>query len=182
MSRPEAPAFVAVGRIARAHGVRGEVAVLPLSQIPSRFEPGSRLFLSEALDRPVTVAATRRHRQRLLVSFEEVADRTAAERLAGGYLFVPVDEVPDPPEGEFWDHQLVGSTVLTESGRELGAVTEVVHGPANDWWVAGQGGTETMVPALKDVVASVDLAGRRIVVRDVPGITAPEDEAGGGSR
>jgi 16S rRNA processing protein RimM len=167
---------VAVGRITRAHGVKGEVAVLPLSQVPSRFEPGSRLFLDEGRERAVTVAASRAHQQRLLVSFREVPDRTAAEALNGTYLFVPVEEVPAPPEGEFWAHELIGCSVWTESGRALGEVREVVHGPANDWWVAAGDGGETMIPALRDVVRSVDVAQRHIVVADVPGITAPEEE------
>jgi len=54
-------------------------------------------------------------------------------------------------------------------------VREIVAGPANDWWVVGADGEETMVPALRDIVVSVDVDARRVVVRDVPGLTAPEE-------
>jgi 16S rRNA processing protein RimM len=167
------PQWVAVGRITRAHGVKGEVSVLVLSQVPERFEPGSRLFLDESDARPLTVFAVRPHRQRLLVQFEGVGDRNRAEALQGSYLFVPAASAPTLPEGEFWTHDLIGCEVVTEGGRSLGRIREVIHTPANDVWAAQGDGGEVLVPALKDVVEAVDLQGRRVVVRDVPGLTAP---------
>jgi 16S rRNA processing protein RimM len=170
--------FVAVGRITRAHGVKGEVAVLPLSQVEERFEPGSRL-LAGPEHRPLTVAEVRPDRSRLLVTFEELRDRTAAEAVAGAYLFVPAAAVPEPPEGEYWPHQLVGCSVVTDQGDRLGEITEVVRGPANDIWVAsGDDGREVLIPALKDVVVSVDVTTGRVEVKPIPGITIPEEEGG----
>jgi 16S rRNA processing protein RimM len=167
------PAWVAVGRITRAHGVKGEVAVLVLSQVAERFEPGSRLFLSEGEDRPVTVGAVRPHRQRLLVQFEEVEDRDAAEALQGAYLFVPAGAAPQLPDGEFWTHDLIGCEVVTTEGRSLGSIREVIHTPANDVWAAEGDGGEILVPALKDVVEEVDVKARRVVVRAISGLTVP---------
>lgn len=166
--------WVAVGRIGRAHGVRGEVAVLVLSQVAERFEPGSRLFLDETEDRPVTVSAARPHRHRLLVRFEEFADRDHAEALQGSYLFVPASSAPDLPDGEFWPHDLIGSEMVTVTGKPLGRIEEVIHTPANDVWVARGPEGEVLVPALNEVIQTVDLGGRRVVVREVPGLTAPE--------
>ena len=172
-SEPGGVRWVAVGRVTRAHGVKGEVAILPLSEVESRFQPGSRVFLGESSGRPLVVRAARLHRQRLLVSYEGVVDRTAAEGLVGEYVFVPVDEVPALEDGGFWPHQLVGCDVVTQDGRELGRVSEVMHTQANDVWAADGPAGEVLIPALKDIVVSVDLAGRRIVVREVPGLTAP---------
>jgi 16S rRNA processing protein RimM len=160
--------------VTRAHGIKGEVSVLVLTEIPDRFEPGSTLRTEDG--RELVVESSRGHRQRMLVAFEGIADRTAAETLHGAYLFVDEAEVPPPPEGSWWPHQLVGCEVVTESGRSLGQVREVVPGIANDLWVAGTPEEEVLLPALKDVVASVDVDGRRVVVRDVPGLTAPETE------
>jgi 16S rRNA processing protein RimM len=164
--------WIAVGRITRAHGVRGETAVLPLSQVESRFAPGSTLFVDEG-ERALTVAGSRPHRSRLLVSFEEIHDRDQAEAIRGRYLFVPASTAPALPEGEYWTHELIGSTVVTTEGRAIGSVREVIHTPANDVWVTQGDQGEVMIPALKDVVESVDVAGRRIVVRDVEGLTRP---------
>lgn len=162
-----------MGRITRAHGVKGEVAVLVLSQVAERFEPGARLFLDEGASEAVTVAATRPHRQRLLVQFEEVGDRDRAESLQGSYLFVPADAAPPLSEGEFWTHDLIGCEVLTVAGRSLGLIREVLHTPANDVWAAHGEDGEVLIPALKDVVESVDVAGRKVVVREIEGLTTP---------
>jgi 16S rRNA processing protein RimM len=167
------PRWVAVGRITRTHGVKGEVAVLPLSDVGSRFEAGSTLFLEEREDRPLTVMASRPHQQRLLVAFRGVQDRTSAEALRGRYLFVPASSAPHLPEGEYWAHDLVGCDVLTEDGRSLGRIREILHTQANDVWVAEGAAREVLIPALKDVVREVDVAGRRVVVREIPGLTSP---------
>jgi 16S rRNA processing protein RimM len=165
------PRWVAVGRITRTHGVKGEVAVLPLSDVGSRFEAGSTLFLEEREDRPLTVMASRPHQHRLLVSFRGVEDRTSAEALRGRYLFVPTSSAPHLPEGEFWAHDLVGCDVLTEDGRSLGRIREILHTQANDVWAADGADGEVLIPALKEVVREVNVAGRRVVVREIPGLT-----------
>jgi len=124
----------------------------------------------------LVVEASRPHRAGFLVRFQGVSDRDGAEALRGRYLFVDAAASPDLPEGAFWAHRLVGARVTTESGRALGAVREVVHTRANDLWVAvDEAGAETFVPALKDVVADVDLDAGTITVRDVPGITSPAE-------
>jgi len=169
---PGSPGLVA-GKVTKAHGLRGEVTVLVLSEVSERFEPGSVLYLEDG--RTLTVGATRPDRGRLLVTFEGVADRTAAEQLNGRYLFVPEDEAPELPEGSFWPHQLIGCSMLTDTGRQLGEIREVVLGVANDIWVTGPPEAEVLVPALRDVVVEVDLDARRVVVRDVPGLTTSED-------
>ena len=154
------------------YGVRGEVAVLPLSQVPERFEPGSRLFADQGEDRPLVVASSRRHRARLLVSFEGVRDRDVAEALRGTYLFVPSSEAPPLPDGEYWTHELIGCEVFADDGRPLGRLQEVIHTPANDVWAVQGPHGEVLIPALQDVVAEVRLADRRIRVHDVPGLTS----------
>jgi 16S rRNA processing protein RimM len=167
------PRFVAVGRVTRAHGVKGEVAVLPLSQVAARFEPGSRVLAGEDQRRALTVTEARPHRGKVLVTFDGVADREQAEALQGTYLFVPTSEAPPLPEGEYWTHDLIGCAVSIQGGRDLGTLSEVIPTPANDVWVVQGEGGETLVPALKDVVIEVDPAARRIVVREVPGLIEP---------
>jgi 16S rRNA processing protein RimM len=164
---------VVVGRITRAHGVKGEVAVMVLTEVRERFEPGGVVYLEDG--RALTVAESRPHRGRMLVTFEGVRDRDAADALVQRSLVVPESESPPLPEGSYWDHQLIGCKIVTESGRSLGELRDVIHTPANDVWSAiDEDGTETLVPAIADVVASVDVEVRRVVVREVPGLTAPD--------
>jgi 16S rRNA processing protein RimM len=161
---------VAVGRVTRAHGLHGEVAVLVLSEVPERFAPGSTVWTEDG--RSLTVESSRPHGDRLLVRFGEVADRTAAQALARALLVVPESSSPPLPAGSWWDHQVEGCAVETEGGRALGAVREVIHTPANDVWSAvDDAGTETLIPVLADVLVRVDVTARRIVIREIPGLT-----------
>jgi 16S rRNA processing protein RimM len=168
----DGPAVV-VGTVTKAHGVRGQVAVQVLSDNPDRFAEGAVVYLEDG--RALTVSSTRSHGGRLLLTFREIRDRDAAEGLRGRTLVVPESMLPPLPEGEWWPHQLQGCDVHTESGRDLGRLVDVIPNPANDLWVARTAdGIETLVPALRDVIVEVDPAGKRIVVRDVAGLTAPE--------
>jgi 16S rRNA processing protein RimM len=161
---------VAVGRVARAHGVQGEVAVLVLSEVEDRFAPGATLWLEDG--RALTVESSRPHRGRLLVRFREVRDREQAEGLQRALLVVPESSSPSLPEGSWWDHQIEGCAVETDRGRALGTVREVIHTAANDVWsVVSEDGVKTLVPVLNDVLASVDVAAKRIVVREIEGLT-----------
>jgi 16S rRNA processing protein RimM len=161
---------VAVGRVSRAHGVQGEVAVLVLSEVEGRFAPGATLWLEDG--RTLTVESSKPHRGGLLVRFREVRDREQAEGLQRALLVVPESSSPSLPEGSWWDHQIEGCAVETDRGRALGTVREVIHTAANDVWsVVSEDGTETLVPVLNDVLASVDVAAKRIVVREIEGLT-----------
>jgi 16S rRNA processing protein RimM len=166
---------VVVGRVTKAHGVRGEVAVQNRSDNPDRWVPGAEVTTPDG--RRLVVATVRPHGERLLVTFEGVDDRADAEALRGTELSVPRSALPALGPDEWWPHDLEGCRVATDAGRELGVVTEVVFNPANDLWVAvDEAGVETLVPALKDLLVEVDTAGKRIVVREVPGLTAPETD------
>ena len=161
---------VAVGRVSRAHGIQGEVAVLVLSEVEDRFAPGATLWLEDG--RTLTVESSRPHRGRLLVRFREVRDREQAEGIQRALLVVPESSSPSLPEGSWWDHQIEGCTVETDRGRSLGTVREVIHTAANDVWsVVDGGGRETLVPVLNDVLVSVDTEAKRIVVREIEGLT-----------
>jgi 16S rRNA processing protein RimM len=174
--------YLVVGRIGRPHGLKGEVSVEPRTDEPERrFAPGARLATEGR--RPgadagtaLTVRATRWHSGRLLVTFEEITDRTAAEDARGTLLVVPVDptERPEDPE-EFYDHQLVGLSVETTAGERVGELVEVVHGAAQDLLVVrAEDDREVLVPFVAALVPEVDLGGGRIVVDDRPGLFAEE--------
>ena len=114
-----------VGRIGRAHGLRGEVTVSLTTDRTERVEPGAVLH---AGDRTLTVVSSRPHQGRWIVAFDGVAGREAAEDLRGDVLRAePLDD-PDA----LWVHDLVGARVVTADGRECGTVTEVVANPAHD--------------------------------------------------
>ena len=106
----------------RPHGIRGEVAVEVRTDDPGRrFAVGSVLGTDPPEAGPLTVASTRWHSGRLLVTFTGIADRTGAEPLRGVWLTVDADQVGSPEDpDEFHDHQLVGLTVVTKAGEQVG--------------------------------------------------------------
>lgn len=166
---------VVVGAITKAHGLHGEVAVEVRSDNPDRFAAGSELFTEAG--RSLVIERAHRHGARYLVTFVGLDDRTTAESLRGTLLVVPESWLPSLPEGEYWPFQLTGCTVRTESGRLLGTVSEVIPNAANDLWVAvDEQGEETLIPALRTVVAQVNVGAKTILVHDVAGITAPEED------
>jgi 16S rRNA processing protein RimM len=163
---------VVVGRITRAHGVAGEVAVHVISEVSGRFDDGATVWLEDG--RTLTVESSRPHKDRLLVRFRGVKDRAQAEALQKALLLVPESTSPRLPEGSWWDHRIVGCAVQTDTGRALGTIRDVIHTAANDVWSAVDGeGVETLVPVLRDVIIDVDTEAKRIVVREIPGLTAP---------
>ena len=165
-----------VGLITTVHGLRGEVAIQNRSDNPDRWRPGGTVLLGDG--RNLTIESSRSHGKRLLVKFEGIDDRTTAEGLRGASLEVPESWVPALSAGEWWAYELEGCAVETSSGRSLGVLSEIVANPANDIWIAvDPEGNETLIPVLADLLVKVDPSARRIVVRDVPGVTVPETEA-----
>ncbi|HEY2172560.1 MAG TPA: ribosome maturation factor RimM [Mycobacteriales bacterium] len=162
-----------VGRVGRAHGVTGEVAVTVRTDDPdTRFAPGSVLVTEPEARGPLRVDGIRWHSGRLLVTFADVADRTAAEALRGTELVVDTDDLPalEDPE-EFYDHQLVGLTAVRTDGRELGQVSDVIHGPAGVLLaVRGDSGAESLIPFVRAIVPAVDLAAARLTVDPPEGL------------
>ena len=153
-----------VGRVGKPHGLAGEVYVEVISDDPRRFQPGSTV-IHERLGR-LTVESSRPHRARTLVKFQEVDGRDDAESLRGG-LFVEHDEARDLSEGEFWEHQLVGATVVDTEDREVGTLRRILPGPAQDLLVVDTPNGERLVPFVQDIVVEVDVA-RRTVRVDAP--------------
>lgn len=175
---------VVVGRIGKPHGIRGEVTVDVRTDEPAlRYADGAVLRAvapreSTFAHTEVTVARTRWHQQVLLVTFAELTDRTAAEAARNVVLHASIDPaaVPEDPD-EYYDHQLVGLAAHDLDGTLLGEVTGLVHGGAQDLLaIRAVDGRATLVPFVTALVPEVDLAARRVVVADRPGLVAPLDE------
>jgi 16S rRNA processing protein RimM len=167
---------VVVGRVGRAHGIRGEVVVEVRTDDPDRrFADGAVLLTEPASAGPLTVEYARDHSGRLLVAFAEVPDRTSAESLRGTMLVADVDpdEEPGDPD-EFYDHQLVGLRARTVAGEEVGEVVEVLHGGAQDLLVVRRDGSDTLVPFVAAIVPEVDVAAGVVVLDPPPGLLDPE--------
>lgn len=127
-------ATAVVGRVRRAHGIKGELLVTPMTDAPDAFfAPGARLFVGTAdgdpaidkatrAPREVIVTAARDFKDGLLVMLDAVTDRTEAERWNDRTLLVPMDELDEPEDGELWLHELPGFVATDMAGQVLGEV------------------------------------------------------------
>jgi 16S rRNA processing protein RimM len=133
-----------VGRVGRAHGLRGEVAVTFSSNRPERAAPGAVLYVG---DRELVIDAARPHQGRMLVHFAGVSDRTAAEGLLGAEL--TADPLPagdaELDDDELWIHEVVGAAVFDRAGARVGTVVAVEANPAHDLLVLDGGALVPMV-------------------------------------
>ncbi|MCP3797998.1 ribosome maturation factor RimM [Allokutzneria sp. A3M-2-11 16] len=165
-----------VGRVVKPHGVRGELVIDVRTDSPEdRFAPGIALGVRGSA-RTLTIAAARPHTGRLLVFFDGVGTREAAEELRGTLLTVEVDRLPpiDDPD-EFYDHQLEGLVVELQDGTAVGTVREIAHGPGGELLVVkAEDGREVLIPFVEQIVPTVDVEGGRVVIDPPDGLLTIE--------
>lgn len=155
--------MIRVGQVGGAYGLDGAVKVVPLTDFADRFDAGAK-FLIDGTERQVEWSRT--SQLGLVVKLRGIDNRTMAGLYRGMYIEVPETAVRPLAEGRFYHHEVVGLTVLTSSGRQLGTIAEVLERPANDVWVSREGVVEHLIPATRDAVVEVDVAGGRVVVAD----------------
>jgi 16S rRNA processing protein RimM len=161
-----------VGRIAKAHGIGGEVSVDVRTDDPGhRFAEGSQLETDPAERGPLVVVSSRWHTGRLLVRFDGVADRNAAELLRGTTLVADSATSRTSDDDGYWDHDLVGLRVDDRGGAAIGEVTDVLHPPGSVVLVVRRDGrADALIPFVSEIVPEVDLVGGRIVVNPPEGL------------
>ncbi len=161
---------VIVGKVGRAHGIRGDVSIdLSTDEPGRRFFAGATVRLSSG--RELTVGKTMWQRGRLFVSFDGYPDRTAVEKLTGEVLsaLVPASEVPSQKD-EYFDRQLVGLRVLDHVGNASGTVSNVLHLPSQDVLEVTTETGPRLVPFVRALVPSVDLEAGTCQLADVRGL------------
>lgn len=160
-----------VGRIGRAHGVRGDLFVEVRTDEPElRFAQGVTLKTSN--DQSLTVATSKWHSGRLVVHFVGYDDRTRAETLRGLSLSIEVDPLVLPSQDdEYYDHQLIGLQVVLQTGQTVGTVVEVVHLPGQDLLAVRRPElAEVLIPFVKQIVPNVDIANGSLTITPPPGL------------
>jgi 16S rRNA processing protein RimM len=167
--------YLVVGQIVAPHGIRGEVRVNLYTDFPEdRFAPEQILHMGQDLS-PITVLTSRTHKGQLLVFFDGFEDRDQAETLRDEWLFVAEEDAQTLDDGIYYVHQLVGLAVYTEEGRHLGSLSDVLFTGANDVYVVTPAPgvnqeKEILLPAIAQVIQSVDLQNGRLNIYPMPGL------------
>jgi 16S rRNA processing protein RimM len=164
-----------VGRIARAHGNRGQVIVTPETDFPeTRFQPGAELFVErQGHVESLTLTTVRFHRDRPVVGIAGIETMDAAEALAGFELRVPLDRLAPLPPGTFYRHELVGCQVVTSGNEIVGTVRSVDRTGDGSRLVVNDNERKTgeiLIPLVAEICRVVDPAGKRIVIDPPAGL------------
>ncbi len=182
MSDRGAPALIIVGRVRKAHGIRGELLVEPITDAPDTvFVSGRRLYAGTAAGDPspdgqlLHITAVRQHMESVRLTLAEVPDRTAAERWRGRFLLAPQDELPLPTDDEVYIHDLLGMRVVHVDGRPLGEVADTYELPQGLMLDVRpvNGGPTYLMPWREEILVQVDEVARVITV-DPPEGLLPE--------
>jgi 16S rRNA processing protein RimM len=164
--------MAAVGRIARAHGIRGQVIVNAETDFPEeRFRPGAELFIERnGAVQALTLTTVRFHRDRPVVGIAGVETMTDAEALAGSELRVPIDRLAALPGGMFYRHDLIGCRVETPAGDVIGTVESVEGTLSGSRLVVAAPRGEVLIPLVAEICTTIDPAAKRIVVNPPEGL------------
>lgn len=166
--------FYNVGKIVNTHGIRGEVRVVATTDFPEeRFQAGSTIYLKTNQDEPLKleVEGARQHKGMWLVKFVGYDNINDVQNFRDHELVVTEDEQQPLEEGQYYYHQIIGLTVKTQEGRELGTIKEILSPGANDVWVVKRNGqSDLLLPVIDDVVKKVDLANGEVIVELMEGL------------
>lgn len=164
------PAFIAVGKLRRPHGVHGEILMDVLTDFPERLIEGMLLYIgTEQL--PLRLVKRRYHREALLVTFEGYETPETVGEFRNQYAFIPTADLAPLPEGEYYHHQILGLRVIDETGAGLGTIVEIIETGANDVYVVRQeGGSDVLLPAIDSVILDVNLNSGEMHVHLLPGL------------
>lgn len=154
---------IVIGRVGAAHGIHGDLRIIPLTDFPERFSALREVMVGDEL---LHVAHVKPQGKNFLMRFREYTVREDAQRLTGRLLTVARAEAAPLDEGEYYVFDIVGLTVYDEEDNELGSVENVLRTGSNDVYaVRSEDGRELLIPALRAVVQSIDLPGGRMTVR-----------------
>ena len=160
---PESDNTVVVARVIGAHGRDGGLNIQLLSDVPGRFDAGQELLIDS---QPRRISSSRQTgSDTALIWFEGVSSRQQATPLAGRFLSASPGDTASLEDGEYFHYQLIGMSVRTEEGEELGELREILETGSNDVYIVRGPGGEILIPATAHVVLDVDVAGGSMTVR-----------------
>ena len=172
-SNPPDPArLIPLGRVVNTHGVRGEIRLLPYAFPCQTLAKGLTVFLLEKDDevRPYTIVGIRLHRPFVLLKLETIDSLERAETLREKTLAVEESVLPPVQDGEYYYYQVIGLSVRTTAGREIGVISQVFFSGGHDIWVVQEGKKEYLIPVTEEIVRVIDIPGGHVVIEPLEGL------------
>lgn len=168
----ERPEFVSIGIITKAHGIKGELLVIPITEDPPQFEKLKNISIKSVKEerKSFAIERVRIGTNGIILKLHGIDDRNSALALKGYYIDKRLDECEPLTPDEYYIFDLIGLEVRTTDNRSIGEVKEVLTLPANDVYVVMNGTREFLIPAIKDVVKNVDLENEVILIEPIDGL------------
>jgi 16S rRNA processing protein RimM len=164
--------FIAIARIARTRGNRGEVLADLYTDFPDRFDALDEVWLEfpDGRRQRAALEDTWEHKRRRVLKFAGVDTINSAEDYVGCWIMIPADQAVPLPEGTYFDHDLVGCSVKDTHGIELGIVSEILRIAGNNQLVVKNRNREYLIPVVDDICAEIDIKGKQIIVDPPEGL------------
>mgnify|MGYP001437076924 FL=1 len=159
--------FLTIGQILSPWGVKGKLRIDVVTDFPQRFAPASKVYVNR---QPATIDSTEWHKGKLIIKLNQIDTVDAAQRLRGQPIEIHHRQLYPLPEEQYYHFQIIGLELWTTQGELLGKVTEILTAESNDNYVVSGARGEILVPAIDDVVKSVDLKNGRIIIEPIDGL------------
>ncbi len=165
--------YVILGKVVKAHGIRGEVQVYPYTFTVDSFikyGPLSLIAIGGREQKFQVLRARKKQKRKIILTLEGVNSRDQAEALVGSKIAVPRERLPELSEGEYYWQDLIGMEVRTVTGEVVGRVKQILATGAHDILIIRGTRGEVLIPAVAQMIDNIDLEGRVITVDPVPGL------------
>jgi 16S rRNA processing protein RimM len=173
--KPSELQFITIGQILAPWGIEGKLKVEVVTDFPERFTPQSRVYIYR---QPATIESTEWRKGKVIIKLNTVNSVEAAQKLQGQPIEIPHSQLYPLPEGQYYYFQLIGLEVWTTRGELLGNIAEILTAESNDNYVVRRAGGEILIPAIEDVVKSVDLDKGHMVIAPIEGLLNLNQKAG----
>jgi len=161
------PLYLAIGKLRRAHGIKGEILMEVITEFPERITPDKDVHIGSD-HKKHKIIGCRNHAKGLIITIENVTSRSEAEKLQNKMVHISSTDILDLPEDTYYHHQLIGLTIFDEENNEIGILTEILETGANDVYViSSTEGKELLLPAIKSVIKNISPEMGKIIV-DLP--------------
>lgn len=163
--------WVTIGQVVAFLGLRGELKVRLLTDIPDRFGQLETVYLRSEY-RPYRVESVRPYKGEIVIlKLRGVDNANAAEELRGQEIVIPLDQLASLPAGSYYRHDILGLTVQTLDGRQLGRIVDIIETGSNDvYMIRASDGKQIPIPAIKDVIKQVDITHQTMYIDPIPGL------------
>jgi 16S rRNA processing protein RimM len=159
--------FVTIGQILAPWGVKGKLKVRIVTDFPQRFAPSSKIYINR---QPTTIDSAEWHKGKVIIKLNQIDTIEAAQRLRGQPIEIHHRQLYALPEEQYYHFQIIGLEVWTTQGELLGNITKILTAESNDNYVVSGAKGEILIPAIEDVVKSIDLDSRRITIEPIEGL------------